>query len=74
MFNAYDLDGNGHLDQLEFFNMCATSMRNSGNAIVDSQLKKSVIALFDTLDENKDGKITFAEFHKVFCSRNSEFV
>jgi len=60
---VYDIDGDGYIGNGELF-MVLKSM--VGNNLNDTQLQEIVDKTILEADEDKDGKLSFEEFTKVF--------
>lgn len=63
LFKVYDIDGDGYIGNGELF-MVLKSM--VGNNLNDTQLQEIVDKTILEADEDKDGKLSFEEFTKVF--------
>jgi serine/threonine-protein phosphatase 2B regulatory subunit len=70
---VYDLDGDGFISNAELFRVLKMMV---GNNLNDVQLQQIVDKTMLEGDEDKDGKISFAEFVKVslsFCCSKLSF-
>ena len=59
LFNYFDGDNDGGVSSVEF----SGSLQVTGSEISDEQVQMT----FDTFDENKDGRLSFAEFGNVLA-------
>ncbi|KAJ9582059.1 hypothetical protein L9F63_003642, partial [Diploptera punctata] len=66
-FNAFDKDGDGHLNLSEFTTVCRALFRNDKGKIYPMEPKK-VKDIFEVFDKNHDNLIDREEF--TFCWNN----
>jgi hypothetical protein len=73
MFNSYDMNGDGCLDRKELFKMFQSSTKSSGKNVDEALLRKMVEETIQLCDEDKNGEISFEEFHKAVHSGKLSF-
>ena len=61
-FREADADGNGWLDLDECKPMCESLIRSFGESLTDEQKEILLEKMFDWLDTDNSGKVTFFEF------------
>ncbi len=68
-FKVYDIDGDGFISNGELFTVLKMMV---GNNLSEVQLQQIVDKTILEADEDKDGKISFAEFAKVLAHTDLE--
>lgn len=61
-FRDADQDGNGWLDLDECKPMCESLIRTFGESLTEEQKERLLQKMFDWLDTDNSGKVTFFEF------------
>eukprot|EP00695_Tsukubamonas_globosa_P001403 TRINITY_DN2422_c0_g1_i1.p1 TRINITY_DN2422_c0_g1~~TRINITY_DN2422_c0_g1_i1.p1 ORF type:complete len:178 (-),score=38.22 TRINITY_DN2422_c0_g1_i1:93-626(-) len=64
-FRVYDMDNDGFISNVELFNVLKMMV---GSNLTDQQLQQIVDKTLLEADEDKDGKISFAEFEKMLTN------
>jgi Ca2+-binding EF-hand superfamily protein len=68
-FNAYDIDGNGSIDQEELFQCFKSMFQSQGFSGMDDETMRSMVEnVFDKADTDMSGTLDFEEFKQAVLS------
>ncbi|OQV18981.1 NADPH oxidase 5 [Hypsibius exemplaris] len=65
LFNMYDIDGNGTIDPSEFGVVLASAIAYNALSISPEQVESMTDTMFEEIDENSDGVISFDELKLI---------
>lgn len=64
-FNAYDFDHNGFIDKNEMAQLVRISGSSKGFKLSDQEVINAVEKIFQTVDQNGDGNLSYTEFKEA---------
>ena len=67
MFEKYDLNRNGVLEEKEFYELMGKILREMGENFPDKKHSEIVEEGIKQFDLNKNGKIEYNEFYQFMC-------